>query len=207
MNKITPFTSTDVEIQSETTVYDGFFQVKQLTLKHRVFAGGWSGLMQRELFSRRPVGAVLPYDPIRDEVVLIQQFRVGCLNQQNPWLLELVAGITEPDESVEDMIHREAQEEAGIELLELRKLFQYWVSPGGSSENLTLYCGRVDATLAGGIHGLADEHEDIKVITLSAQEAIDAIKTGAINNAATIIALQWLAMNKETVFSTQDTTV
>lgn len=207
MNKITPFTSTDVEIQSETTVYDGFFQVKQLTLKHRVFAGGWSDLMQRELFSRRPVGAVLPYDPIRDEVVLIQQFRVGCLNQQNPWLLELVAGITEPNESVEDMIHREAQEEAGIELLELRKLFQYWVSPGGSSENLTLYCGRVDATLAGGIHGLAHEHEDIKVITLSAQEAIDAIKTGAINNAATIIALQWLAMNKETVFSTQDTTV
>jgi ADP-ribose pyrophosphatase len=207
MNKITPFTSADVEIQTETTVYDGFFQIKQLSLKHRLFAGEWSGLMQRELFSRRPVGAVLPYDPIRDEVVLIQQFRVGSLTQENPWLLELVAGITELNESVEDMIHREAQEEAGIELLELVKLFQYWVSPGGSSEKLTLYCGRVDATHANGIHGLEEENEDIKVITMPAQQAIDAIKTGAINNAATIIALQWLAMNKETVFSTQDQTV
>ena len=204
MNKITPFTSSDVEIQSEATTYDGFFQIKQLSLKHRVFAGGWSGVMQRELFSRRPVGAVLPYDPIRDEVVLIQQFRVGALGQQSPWLIELIAGMTEAEEPVEAMIHREAQEEAGIELLELVKLFQYWVSPGGSSENLTLYLGRVDATHAGGIHGLAHEHEDIKVITMPAQEAIDAITTGAINNAATIIALQWLAMNKENVFSTQD---
>jgi ADP-ribose pyrophosphatase len=200
MNEITPFTSSDVELNLEKSVYDGFFQVKQLSLRHRLFAGGWSDEMQRELFYRRPVGAVLPYDPIRDEVVLIQQFRVGALSQQNPWLIELVAGLTEPDETVEAMIHREAHEEAGIELLELIKLYEYWVSPGGSTENLTLYCGRVDATLAGGIHGLAEEHEDIKVITMPSQEAINAIKTGAINNAATIIALQWLALNKETVF-------
>jgi len=200
MTKITPFTSGDVEIQSETTVYDGFFQVKQLTLKHRIFAGGWSGVMQRELFRRRPVGAVLPYDPIRDEVVLIQQFRVGALSQENPWLLELVAGITEPDESVEEMIHREADEEAGLKLLELIQLYQYWVSPGGSSENLTLFCGRVDATNAKGIHGMVEEHEDIKVITMPTQQAIDSIKNGVINNAATIIALQWLELNKGHIF-------
>lgn len=200
MNKITPFTSSDVEIESENTVYDGFFQIKALTLKHRVFAGGWSGVMQRELFRRRPVGAVLPYDPIRDEVVLIQQFRIGALSQQNPWLIELVAGITEPDEPVEAMIHREAHEEAGIEILELVKLYQYWVSPGGSSENLTLYCGRVDATKADGIHGIPEEHEDIKVVTMPAQLAIDSVKNGLINNAATIIALQWLELNRNSVF-------
>lgn len=200
MNTITPFTSDDVDLQSEEICYDGFFQVKRLSLRHRLFAGGWSEVMQRELFTRRAVGAVLPYDPVRDEVVLIQQFRVGALDQKNPWLIELVAGITEPNETVEAMMHREAQEEAGIQLHEMVKLYEYWVSPGGSAEKLTLYCGRVDATLASGIHGLADEHEDIKVVTMSAQQAIDATKTGVINNAATIIALQWLASNKETVF-------
>jgi ADP-ribose pyrophosphatase len=204
MTDITQFKSSDVEIQGEASLYDGFFQIKRLTLRHRAFAGGWSDVMQRELCMRRPVGAVLPYDPIRDEVVLIQQFRVGALSQQNPWLIELVAGITEPDESVEAMIHREAQEEAGIQLLELVKLYQYWTSPGGSCENLTLYCGRVDATHAGGIHGLAEEHEDIKVITMPTQTAIDAIQSGVINNAATIIALQWLALNKATIFKSEE---
>lgn len=207
MNEITSFTVNDIELLNEENVFDGFFKIKRLTLKHKLFAGGWSETMQRELFSRLPVGAVLPYDPVRDEVVLIQQFRVGAMEQQNPWLIELVAGITEPNESVEAMIHREAHEEAGIELLELVKLYQYWVSPGGSCENLTLYCGRVDASLAGGIHGLAEEHEDIQVITMPAQKAIDAINTGLINNAATIIALQWLALNKNTVFQTQEAKV
>lgn len=204
MSNITSFTLNDVEILDEENTYNGFFQIKRMSLKHKLFAGGWSETIQRELFYRRPVGAVLPYDPVRDEVVLIQQFRVGAMQQQNPWLIELVAGITEPNESVEDMIHREAQEEAGIELLELVKLYQYWVSPGGSCENLTLYCGRVDASKAGGIHGLAHEHEDIKVITMSSQKAIEAINTGVINNAATIIALQWLALNKNSVFQTQE---
>ncbi len=201
MDAITQFTSNDIDIKEEKGLYQGFFQIKQLSLRHRLFAGGWSDVMQRELFYRRPVGGLLPYDPVRDEVVLIQQFRVGALEQKNPWLIELVAGITEPNESVEAMIHREAQEEAGIELLELIKLYEYWVSPGGSSEKITLFCGRVDATLAGGIHGLAEEHEDIKVITMSSSAALDAIKDGTINNAATIIALQWLAMNKTTVFA------
>lgn len=207
MNKHNSFTSNDVEILSEENVFNGFFQIKRLSLKHKLYAGGWSETMQRELFYRRPVGAVLPYDPIRDEVVLIQQFRVGALTQQNPWLTELVAGITEPNESVEAMIHREAHEEAGIELLELVKLYQYWVSPGGSCENLTLFCGRVDASNAGGIHGLAHEHEDIQVITMRSQEAINAIEDGTINNAATIIALQWLALNKNTIFQTVETKV
>lgn len=201
MSKITHFTASDVELQAEKVVYEDFFQVKQLNLRHRLFDGGWSDVLQRELFCRRPVGGVLPYDPLRDEVVLIQQFRVGALSQQNPWLIEIVAGITEPNETVEAMIVREAQEEAGLDLLELTPLYEYWVSPGGSSEKFTLFCGRVDATAASGIHGLADEHEDIQVVVMSAQAAIDAIKTGAINNAATIIALQWLALNKETVFA------
>lgn len=200
MNEVEHFTSKDIEVQGERRLHDGFIQVKQLSLRHRLFSGEWSDVIERELCYRRPIGAVLPYDPQRDEVVLIQQFRVGALEQQNPWLLELIAGITEPGESVEAMIHREAQEEAGIQLLELQKLYDYWVSPGASSENLTLYCARVDATLACGIHGLAEEHEDIKVITLSCEQALQGVKTGKINNAATIIALQWLALNKDTVF-------
>jgi ADP-ribose pyrophosphatase len=200
MDKVTHFTAGDIEVQGEKQAYDGFFQVKALSLRHRLFAGGWSDVMQRELFYRRPVGAVLPYDPLRDEVVLIQQFRVGAMEQENPWLVEIVAGITEPNETVEAMIYREAQEEAGVQLLELVKLYEYWVSPGGSTEKLTLFCGRVDASLANGIHGLAHENEDIKVVVMPCQAAIEAINTGAINNSATIMALQWLALNKNKVF-------
>ncbi len=200
MQKKTVFSNSDVIISDKKNSYSGFFTLDTLTIQHRLFAGGWSQPMQREVFQRRAIGALLPYDPIRDEVVLIQQFRIGALAQDNPWLLEIIAGISEPDENMEAMIMREAFEEAGIVPLELIKLYEYWVSPGGSAEKLSLFCGRVDATTAFGIHGLEHENEDIQVITMSADDAINAIASGEINNAATIIALQWLKAHKKTVF-------
>lgn len=200
MNKKTVFSQADVKISDQKTCYSGFFTLHRLTLEHRLFEGGWSKPMQREVFQGRQVAALLPYDPVRDEVVLIQEFRVGALAQDNPWLLEIVAGIIEPGETVEDMIMREAFEEAGIVPTELLKLYEYWVSPGGSSEKLTLFCGRVDASNAGGVYGLDHEHEDIRAITMPADVAIGAIATGEINNAASIIALQWLAANKHIIF-------
>lgn len=195
------FSQKDVEIISDKPIYTGFFQIKGLTLKHRRFEGGWTETLQRELFDRNPVAAILPYDPVLDRVVLIEQFRVGAYHDKNPWLLELVAGIIDDGESAEAMAYRETKEESGLEILELQKIYEYWVSPGGSTEHLTLFYARVDSENAGGIHGLASENEDIKVHVIEAETAFDLVKNGKINNAATIVALQWLQLNRATIIA------
>ena len=201
MDTLTPHSRDDFEILDEKTAYDGFFKVKHYSLRHKLFEGGWSQTFQREVFERQPVAAVLPYDPVLDKVVLIEQFRVGPLHSPNPWLLELVAGISEEDESTEELVKREALEEAGIEILELIKAYDYWVSPGGSNEFLSLYCGKVDATYAGGHHGNLEEHEDIKAHVLSSEKAFALLSQGEIKNAATIVSLQWLQLNKDHIFT------
>jgi ADP-ribose pyrophosphatase len=194
---MTPFDQHDVDIQHEETVYEGFFQVKRYQLRHKRFAGDWTESLTRELFIRGQVAAVLPYDPLRDEVVLIEQFRLGALAQSSPWLLEIVAGIQEPGESTEALARRECQEEAGLSVQKLIKMLDYWVSPGGCNEYLSLFCGIVDSEHADGIHGLQSEHEDIRVLKVSSTKAYELVQNGAINNAATIIAIQWLILNKE----------
>lgn len=187
----------DVEIISEEGLYKGFFKIKKYQLKHRLFSGGWSEPIHREIVERRPVAAALPYDPIFDKVILIQQFRVGALTQGCPWLIEIVAGIADDgDKNAEDIINREIKEESGLEPLRLKKMYEYWVSPGGSTEYLTLYCAMVDSSKAGGVHGLKEEHEDIYVHVLSSNEAFELLAAGKINNAITITALQWLQLHK-----------
>ncbi len=167
-------------------------------LRHRLFDGRMSGIMTRELFERGRAAAVLPYDPVRDEVVLLEQFRVGALQAPGgPWLLEIVAGIIEEGESAEAVVHREAEEEAGCRLTALEFICDYHVSPGGTSERLSLFCGRVDAVGIGGLHGLADEHEDIRVSTAPFEQAYAWIRDGTIDSASPIIALQWLALNRD----------
>jgi len=189
-------THKDVQIAKEETLYQGFFHIKQYQLKFRKFAGDWSQLITRELFDRGPVAAILPYDPAVDQVVLLEQFRIGALREkQSPWLIELVAGILEPGEDPKVMAHRETQEETGLQVQDLIHIFDYWTSPGGTSEYLSLFCAKVDAGQAGGIHGLAEEQEDIRVFPLDRKKAYDAVQSGKINNAATIIALQWLQLN------------
>jgi len=143
---------------------------------------------------------VLPYDPQRDEVVLIEQFRVGAMGKSaSPWLLELVAGLIDTDEQPEQVALREAVEEANLALTALWPITQYFPSPGGSDERVYLYLGRCNSLGAGGVHGLAEEGEDIRVHVLSLDAALDAVKDGRINNAASIIALQWLALNRAEV--------
>jgi len=191
------FTDKDVETVECRTVYDGYFRIDRYRLRHRLHAGGWSGEMTREVFERGHAVGVLPYDPVRDEVVLLEQFRVGALAAGwAPWLIEIVAGIVEEGETAEDVARREAMEEAGCQVAELVPLHDYLVSPGGTSESVTLFAGRVDSAGAGGIHGLDHEHEDIRVFTLPADEALDLLARGAIRNALAVIALQWLALNR-----------
>lgn len=185
-----------VRILEQVTAYQGFFRIVRYRLQHELFGGGWSGEMRRECLERGQAVAVLLYDPARDQVVLVEQFRTGALADPNgPWLLEIVAGIVEDGETVEDVARRETVEEAGCTLLDLVPICRCYVSPGGTSETVTLFCGRVDAAQAGGIHGLADEHEDIRVQVLARSEALAQLQSGRIQSAPPIIALQWLELH------------
>ena len=189
-----------VELLDKSERYSGFFRINRYRLRHRLFAGGWSGVIEREVFERGHAVGVLPYDPVADSIVLIEQFRIGALIAgMSPWLIEVVAGIIEEGESPEAVARRETREEAGIEIQDLLPMCRYIVSPGGSSETVRLYCARVDSRGAGGIHGVAEEHEDIRVLVLPFAEAMTRVEDGGIANAVSLIALQWLALHRDQV--------
>ena len=184
----------DWELIRREVAFQGYFRIDRYHLRHRRFDGSWTPVLQRELFERGHAVAVLPYDPVLDRVLLVEQFRVGALEAPGgPWLLELVAGIIEPDEPVDAVARREADEEAGIVITDLERICEYLVSPGGTSERTTLFVGRADLSEAGGIHGCADENEDIRVHTFAAGEAIELADRERVNNAAAMIALNWFA--------------
>lgn len=188
----------DVTIVSRDTAFQGFFAIDRIVLRHRLFAGGWSNDFSRELFRRDQAGGVLLYDPQADKLVLVEQLRVGLLDamDQSPWALELVAGIIDDGESPCDMARREVSEEAGLTIGNPEFICNYFNSPGGSTERITLLYAEVDANQASGIHGMADENEDIRVVVLSFDEAWQAFQCGRINNAMAIIALQWLRLKR-----------
>ncbi len=187
----------DMQLLAEEVGYRGFFRLLRLRLRHRLFAGGWSQEITRELFDRGHAAAVLPYDPVRDEVVLVEQFRVGAVYAEgNPWLLEIVAGIVEEGESEEAVVRREAQEEAGLTLKTLTRAMSYFSSPGGCSERITVFIGEVDASEAASHAGLASESEDIRVHRLPREQAMQWLAEGRIDNAASVIALQWLELQR-----------
>ncbi len=190
----------DVEVVRKETVWQGFFRIDRYWLRHRLHEGGWTDIVMREVFERGHAAAVLPYDPERDTVVLMEQFRIGALAAGvDPWLAEIVAGMIEDGESAEQVARREAQEEIGCTVTDLIKVCDYLSTPGGASEMVTLFLGRVDSSLACGVHGNRDEFEDILVYTLPFDEAYARLQAGAIRNSVTIIALQWLALNREAV--------
>jgi ADP-ribose pyrophosphatase len=187
-----------VEILDRTVVFDGHFQMVRYRLRHWQFAGGFGPELVREVFERGHAAAVLPYDPVRDEVVLIEQFRAGALETAcDPWMLEPVAGIIEDGESADEVARRETLEEAGLEVLDLAAVCSCFMSPGGSSETLQVFVGRVDTTAAGGIFGLPDEGEDIKVHVLPYAQAQAWLDEGRLRVASTLLAVQWLARHHE----------
>ncbi|HEI8955597.1 TPA: ADP-ribose diphosphatase [Serratia liquefaciens] len=190
----------DVEIIARETLYRGFFSLNLYRFRHRLFNGDMSPEIKREIFERGHAAVLLPYDPVRDEVVLIEQLRIAAVDTSNsPWLLEMVAGMIETGESVEDVCRREAQEEAGVTVGRCKPVLSYLASPGGTSERLSIMVGEVDATTAEGIHGLEEEHEDIRVHVVSREQAYRWVEEGAIDNAASVIALQWLALHHESL--------
>ncbi|MFC6633254.1 NUDIX domain-containing protein [Microbulbifer taiwanensis] len=213
-NDLSPeFTRGAVDIISRTPVFQGFFTMLRLRLRHRLFRGGWSGEFERELFVRDPAVGVLLYDPHNDLVGLTEQFRVGALERPGgPWCLEVVAGMVEAGESLEDVARREVLEEAGQEVEQLHFVRSYMPSPGGSSERLHLYCALVDLSDAEGHFGLEHENEDIRLRVFPRQAVVDSMEQEGpagsgpagsgpegcpIDNAATVICMQWLQLNRE----------
>ena len=186
------------EIMEEDLCFQGFYRLMRYRVRHALFEGGMGEPVVRELLVRGHAAGVLPYDPVRDEIVLIEQFRIGALESPHgPWLVEIVAGLVEEGEQPEAVARREAMEEAGCQLQDLAHICSYYSSPGGSNERISLYVGRVDSSSVGGIHGLAHEGENIRVGVCPAEEAFDRVARGLIDNAPSIIALQWLQLNRE----------
>ena len=187
-----------VSVIEQECLYRGFLSLKRIRLQHTLFEGGWSDEIDRELIDRGDCVAVLLYDPDVDAVVLIEQFRVGALGHSKmPWLLEIVAGVVESGESLEAVAYRETVEEAGCMIEELRYVCEYYSSLGVLSERMTLFCGRVDSSTVGGVHGVLAEHEDINVRVVPFEEAFELMTQGKLNSATPIIGLQWLALNRE----------
>jgi ADP-ribose pyrophosphatase len=195
MAKKHQFHQSDVRIESQDTVFQGFFKVSRFTLSHRLFRGGWSRLLKREIFQRGSAVGVLLYDPINQLVGLVEQFRVGALDDnQGPWQYEVVAGMIEPGETPIEVAHRELQEEAGLAVEKLIPICNYLVSAGGTDEKMHMFCGLVDLHDKKGVFGLDTENEDILLHVWPYHEAQQALADGTLNSAAVTISLQWLEL-------------
>lgn len=194
------YTATDYELLKREEVFSGFFKMVRLTLRHKLFSGGWSKPIARELFERGHCVGVLLYDPVNQLVGLAEQFRIGALEQTgSPWLFEVVAGMVEAGESLEEVARREVQEEAGINDIQLVPICDYWVSPGGTSERMHLYCALTDLVDRAGVFGLDHESEDIQLHVLPENQAFEWLDQGVCDNAATTICLMWLRMNHDSL--------
>lgn len=188
----------DYQIVKREILYQGIFVFVRLHLRIRLFNGDWSEVFTREVLERYSAVAVLPYDPVLDRIILIEQFRPGALKDPvSPWQIEIPAGVIEPGETALEVAKREMIEETGCEASNLELIFDTFVTPGGSNEFTQIFYGEVDATKANGIHGLEHEHENIRVLNLTADEALEMLHTHGTKNPIAIIALQWFALNRD----------
>ena len=189
----------EARVCAQQLLYDGYAQLKKLTWEHQSFQDNRWLKVQRECLIRREAAALLPYDPLTDKVVLLQQARIGPLvHGANPWMLEIVAGVADIEgESPESLAKREALEEAGLHCYAIEPICSYFASPGCTNEYIHVFCGFVEAPEQSGIYGVPEEGEDIKTVIITFDEAMDALQSGMINNAVSIIALQWLSMHRD----------
>lgn len=189
----------DWKIHHKEIKYDGHFKVTQYQLTHEKYDGGQTSVLQRELVSRNDAVAMVAYDPYTDELVLVEQFRVGAVDSRNPWLLEIVAGLIESDESPETVTIRECQEEIGCVPTELQKIGGFYTTPGGVSEWIHLYIGKISTSEISKSGGLDREGEDIKVVVVPALDVSNLLSKGLIKSAIGIIGLQWFLINKDKI--------
>ncbi|WP_298372708.1 NUDIX domain-containing protein [Azospirillum sp.] len=189
----------DIEILDKKTVYKGFLQVDSYRLRHKKFDGTWTDVLPpREVCDRGPAVGVMLYDPDRDALVMIEQFRVGSAAVGGPaWMTEIVAGMVGAGEAPEDVARREAMEEAGCAIQEIEFIGDYFVSPGAFTEQVFVYCGRVDSRGLAATGGLAEEHEDIRIMVMPVDEVIALMDANRLRNSLAIIAVGWLARHRE----------
>ncbi|SBS25342.1 ADP-ribose pyrophosphatase [Marinomonas aquimarina] len=192
------YQQTDVEIQTDEVVYDGFFKMHKRVLRHRKFNGEWSDYMTREMMVRPDAICVLLFDPKQDKILLIEQFRPCLPERESPWLLELVAGMVEVGESDDEVARRESFEEAGVEVQRLKYMMRFVPSPGGLVEHLRMYAGEIDVSKVdlNATLGLDEEHEDIKLHLFDSAEVLPLLEQDIVN-ASTIMGLQWFMLNKD----------
>lgn len=185
---------------NKETGFSGFFQLVKYSLQHERFNGGWSQPIEREVLHRGHAAAVIPYDPKLDSTLLVEQFRPGAIYaERSPWLIECIAGMVEDGESEEEVVRREAREEAGIAIGEMQHLTTYYPSPGGSTETIAIYWAITDLSEAGGVFGLPSEGEDIRAFVIDFEEAVKLVKNGQINNSLSIISILWFNSFREQI--------
>lgn len=184
----------DVEIQSREILYSGFIRVEKVSLRHRLFnQTTYIAPIQRELIQRKQAAGVLIYNDQQQKFALIEQFRVGAMNDPvSPWQIEIIAGVLDGDESPKTCIRRESLEESGCELSQLQHIFSFYPSVGACDEIFHLYTAQAELPTVGGVFGVADEGENIQLHILD-YSVLDELLTGTrLCNAPIIIALQWL---------------
>ena len=189
----------DIEIVEAKIAFARHLRVDVVRFRHRLFAGGWSGERVFDVVRRGGAVAILLYDPDRDSVVMVEQFRLAALFAGgSPWQLECVAGLMEPDESAEQVAVRETREEANLELIgPLLPIQRFMPATGSFDETVDLFCGRVDCTGAAGLYGAAEEQEDIRVVVKPVAEVEAMLDSGEIESSHSVICLYWLLRHRD----------
>lgn len=188
-----------VEIVTRDRAFQGFFKMDVFTLRFELFRGGMSPEIEREVLITRPSVCCLPYDPVRDAVVLIEQFRTGpfVAGNEHPWMLEAPAGFMEQGEDGAETARREVTEEAGCFVAALDYAGPHYTSQGAHSERTHVFIGKADVTGVGGIHGVSGEGENIRIHTLPFAEAMALFDGGKITSAFGALPLLWLSRHRE----------
>ncbi len=194
------YNQSDVCINAIKPMYQGFFSLNEYHLNHKLFSGEQSATFTREVFERGDAVVVMLYDVEQDNLLLLEQFRAGAIRSSaTPWMLEFVAGMFDENETSIDVAIRETKEETNIDIIadDVTLIMKYLSSPGGMSECIYLYLANFDSKTVstGSVFGLDEENEDILLHIISREEALRLLVQGKITNAATIIGLQWLALN------------
>ena len=187
-----------IELLERQLCHSGFLTLARYRLRHSLYRGGWSAVVERERIENLNAAAVLLYDPARDQVVMVEQFRIGALELGlGAWLVEPPGGIVEPGCDPAEVALREAREETGCAAWGIEPIASFHVSPGVAAQRLHLFCARIDASQAVGVNGVSGEDEDIRVLVFDAVHAIASIGAGRLDTMPVIIVLQWLALNRQ----------
>ena len=180
------------KIINKKDLYSGFFKLKKYEFIHQKHDGSWTDQVEREIFSGAHVSTLLPYDPVKNEIILIKQFRAGVISRyDDDYLYEIVAGIIDKNESPEETAKRECFEETGCIVNKVTPVQGYFPAPGSSESYYNLFLGEVNSFEGERIRGLETENENILVKSYKVEEVRNMLKKGEIKNGLALVALQW----------------